>query len=117
MTPGKKYTLSTSVFYLILLPLILLEERLSPSGPCNPGMGFLLFMFALLASGIAFVVSVAKRMMGRRDQVWGIGRGSNVLFCEKLHGGINRLSINILIFACKNGDGSRLKTNELRKNI
>jgi hypothetical protein len=59
MTPGKKYTLLTSGFYLLLFALVPLLERYSPSGPCNPGAGILLILLIPLFSGFGFVVSFA----------------------------------------------------------
>jgi hypothetical protein len=44
MTTGKKYTVSTSTFYAAFLPLIPVANCYLPNGPCNPGLGFLLFM-------------------------------------------------------------------------
>jgi peptidoglycan/LPS O-acetylase OafA/YrhL len=66
MTPGKKYTLMTSGFYLLLFALVPLLERYSPSGPCNPGAGMLLIMLIPLLSGLGFVVSFAFRVKGKR---------------------------------------------------
>jgi hypothetical protein len=51
MTPGKKYTLSTSFYYLILLPLIPIGEHYSPSGPCVPGMGVLGLILLIATDG------------------------------------------------------------------
>ena len=66
MPSGKKYTLLTSGFYLLLFALVPLLERYSPSGPCNPGAGMLLILSIPLLSGLAFVVSFALRAKGRR---------------------------------------------------
>jgi hypothetical protein len=66
MTPGKKYTLITSGFYLLLFALVPLLERYSPSGPCNPGAGILLVLLIPLLSGLGFVVSFALRVNGNR---------------------------------------------------
>lgn len=66
MTLGKKYTLMTSGFYLLLLALVQPLDRYSPSGPCNPGAGILLILMIPLLSGFGFVVSFALRAKGRR---------------------------------------------------
>jgi hypothetical protein len=67
MTPGKKYTLMTSGFYLLLFfALVPLLERYSPSGPCNPGAGMLLILLTQLLSGLGLVVSFALRTKGNR---------------------------------------------------
>jgi hypothetical protein len=67
MTPGKKYTLSTSIFYLVLLPSIPVVNRYSPSGPCTPGMGFLLFFLTPIMATIGFLFSFIGRILGNRS--------------------------------------------------
>ena len=59
MTPGKKYTLSTSGFYLLLISLVPLLDRFSPEGPCSPGAGVMLILLIPLLSVFGFVVSFA----------------------------------------------------------
>jgi hypothetical protein len=66
MTPGKKYTLSTSGFYLLLISLVPLLDRFSPEGPCSPGAGVMLILLIPLFSGLGFVVSFAFRAKGNR---------------------------------------------------
>jgi hypothetical protein len=66
MTPGKKYSLMTSGFYLLLFALVSPLERYSPSGQCNPGAGILLILSIPLLSGFGFVVSFVLRTKGRR---------------------------------------------------
>jgi len=67
MTPGKKYTLSTSIFYLVLLPSIPVVNRYSPSGPCTPGMGFLLLFYTPFMAAIGFLYSIIGRILGNRS--------------------------------------------------
>ena len=66
MTPGKKYTLMTSGFYLLLFAIVPLLERYSPSGQCNPGAGMMLILFIPLFSALGFVISFAVRAKGNR---------------------------------------------------
>jgi hypothetical protein len=66
MTLGKKYTLSTSGFYLLLFALAPLLERYSPGGQCNPGAGMMLILLIPLLSGLGFVFSFAFRAKGNR---------------------------------------------------
>jgi hypothetical protein len=66
MTPGKKHTLMTSGFYLLLFALVPPLERHSPSGQCNPGAGILLILLIPMLSGLGFVVSFALLAKGRR---------------------------------------------------
>jgi peptidoglycan/LPS O-acetylase OafA/YrhL len=66
MTPGKKYTLSTSAFYVLFLLLTPLAERFSPGGPCVPGGGILLILLIPLLAGLGFVVSFAVLTKGNR---------------------------------------------------
>lgn len=66
MTPGKKYTLATSVFYGLLLALLPLLDHASNGDPCNPGTGLLLLMMIPLVSGLAFVICFAVRAKGNR---------------------------------------------------
>ena len=66
MTPGRKYTLLTSIFYLLLLLLIPLFNRLSPNGPCNPGFGFLFLSLTLLTAVIGFIAFAVGRIKGNR---------------------------------------------------
>ena len=66
MNPGKKYTLLTSGFYLLLFTLAPLLDRHSPSGPCTPGAGILLILLIPLLSGFGFVVSFAVCAKGNR---------------------------------------------------
>jgi hypothetical protein len=66
MTSGKKYTLSTSVFYAIFLPLIPVANRYSPSGQCNPGLGLLLFLLTPVLAAMAFIFSSVARFRGNR---------------------------------------------------
>jgi hypothetical protein len=67
MTSGKKNTLSTIAFYLVLLPLIPLLNRYSPSGPCTPGPGMFLYLLTLLLAPIAFLYSLIGRLRGNRS--------------------------------------------------
>jgi hypothetical protein len=64
MTPGRKYTVNTSAFYMLILPLIPLFNHLSPSGPCNPGFGILLEFLTLLIAIVAFIISLAGFFKG-----------------------------------------------------
>lgn len=64
MTVGKKYTLSTIVFYCLYISLIPLLEHYSPSGPCTPGGGILLLLLTPFPSGLALVVSLVIRLKG-----------------------------------------------------
>ena len=66
MTPAQKYTLSTSVFYCILLPLVPVADRYSPSGPCTLGLGFLLLLLTPVMAVFGFVVSFVGRARGNR---------------------------------------------------
>jgi hypothetical protein len=65
MSPGKKYTLLTSGFYLLFFLLVPPLERYSPTGQCSPGAGILLILSIPLLSGLGFVVSFALRAKGR----------------------------------------------------
>jgi hypothetical protein len=65
MTRGKIYTLSTCVFYLILIPLIPALDHYSPGGPCNPGLGLLLLMLTLAIAVVGLLISVIARVMGK----------------------------------------------------
>ena len=67
MTPGKKYTLFTSMFYLLLLPLIPLLNRYSPSGPCTIGLGMLLLLITPILATIAFLYSFIGLLRGNRS--------------------------------------------------
>jgi hypothetical protein len=67
MTLGKKYTLSTSIFYIVLLALIPILNRCSPSGPCTPGLGMLLFLLTLLLAPFAFLYSFIGLLCGHRS--------------------------------------------------
>jgi hypothetical protein len=66
MTTGKKYTVSTSAFYAVFLPLIPVANRYSPNGPCNPGLGFLLFMLTPFMAAGALLFSGVARYRGNR---------------------------------------------------
>jgi hypothetical protein len=66
MTVGKKYTLSTIVFYCLYLSLVPLLEHFSTSGPCTPGGGILLLLLTPLLSGLALAVSLVIRLKGHR---------------------------------------------------
>ena len=67
MTSGRKYSIYTGVFYGLIFPLIPLLERVSPSGPCNPGMGVLFFFLALVIALVALVVSLVGFFRGKRS--------------------------------------------------
>jgi hypothetical protein len=67
MTPGKKNTVSTILFYVILLPVIYLLDRYSPSGPCTPGLGMLVFILTPLMVAFGFAISIAGLARGRRS--------------------------------------------------
>jgi hypothetical protein len=66
MTTGKKYAVSTSAFYAVFLPLIPVASRYSPNGPCNPGLGFLLFMLTPFMAAGALLFSGIARYRGNR---------------------------------------------------
>lgn len=66
MTVGKKYTLSTIVFYGLFLSLALLLEHFSPGGPCTPGGGMMLLLLTPLLSGLALTISLVIRLKGHR---------------------------------------------------
>jgi hypothetical protein len=67
MTPGKKNTVYTILFYVILLSVIHLLDRYSPSGPCTPGLGMLAFILTPLMVAFGFAISVAGLARGRRS--------------------------------------------------
>jgi hypothetical protein len=66
MTPGKKYTFSTLLFYVLFFSTIPILEILSPGGPCVPGGGIMLLLFTPIISGLAFVVCLCVRLRGYR---------------------------------------------------
>jgi len=66
MTAGKKYTLSTLLFYILFLSLVPVVEHFSPGGPCVPGGGIFLLLLAPLLSGLGFILSVVIRLKGHR---------------------------------------------------
>jgi hypothetical protein len=62
MTPGRKYTIYTGVFYLFLMALTPFFMRHLTAGPCNPGFGFfmlvltlLIAIFGLISFGVALL--------------------------------------------------------------
>lgn len=55
MTPARKYTLSTSIFYLFLLALMPYCIHHLTAGPCNPGIGFFLLILTLLVTVIGII--------------------------------------------------------------
>ncbi len=56
----------TILFYLIGAGSIFILNKISPSGPCNPGLGVLAFMLLLIVSGIFFIISLIKVFQGNK---------------------------------------------------
>jgi len=48
------------LFYIIGLLFCFVLEKVSPSGPCNPGLGMLLFLVFIIAAFILLIVTLHK---------------------------------------------------------
>jgi hypothetical protein len=66
MNRGKKYTLLTTLFYLLFLPLVPILEHYWPSGPCNPGLGILLLLLLPIVAALGLIISLVGRLKGNR---------------------------------------------------
>jgi hypothetical protein len=55
--------------YAILAALIYWADRVSPGGPCTPGMGILLLLLVPIISAILLVVTLVLVLRGRRTQI------------------------------------------------
>lgn len=67
MTPGKKYTLCTGLFYVLFIALSAVADHFSPGGPCVPGGGLLLLFCTPLISGLGLVICLYCRLKGHRS--------------------------------------------------
>jgi hypothetical protein len=67
MTPARKYTLSTSIFYLFLLALMPYFIRHLTAGPCNPGFGFFFLLLTLLIAFIGFISFGVGLLRGKQS--------------------------------------------------
>ena len=70
MTPSRKYTISTFVFYGLAVSLLPIAGRHMSAGPCNPGLGFFYLMLMILVAAFGFVICIAARLMGRKAFTW-----------------------------------------------
>ena len=57
MTPGTKYTLLTVLFYVIVTLVDIVLLHFTPSGPCNPGFGFLFLLLMPVMAIVGFLIS------------------------------------------------------------
>lgn len=48
------------LFYIICVGAILISDKLSPSGPCTPGLGFFLFILLIPISLLLFIRDLYK---------------------------------------------------------
>ena len=68
MTPGKKYTLSTAMFYLYAIPTAVRKVKRHPGwGPCGPGEGPVAFFLLIVAVFAGLFISVIGLARGKRS--------------------------------------------------
>jgi hypothetical protein len=63
-------SLITIAFYVAAALLIELLDRVSPGGPCNPGLGDMLFILLIPGSAIFFFISLYKTIRTDRINVY-----------------------------------------------
>jgi hypothetical protein len=63
-SPALKMTALTLGFYFLTSVVIYLLEKVSPSGPCTPGLGILSFFVAIPVAMILFCLNLYKIVMG-----------------------------------------------------
>ena len=61
------YFLYTLVLYALLALAAYILDRVSPSGPCNPGMGVIVILFTPFLSAILFIVELVLTLKGRKS--------------------------------------------------
>jgi len=61
--------LLTLCFYALLLGLAYWLEDISPSGPCVPGLGFIVIFFLPFISTILMIATTIMAVRGRRSQI------------------------------------------------
>ena len=59
----------TLLFYVVMAAAIYVANIKSPSGPCNPGMGFILTLFLPVISLILLLVNFVSVIKGRKSQI------------------------------------------------
>jgi hypothetical protein len=66
MTKGKSYTLSTGLFYLVVVTTAMIVGPNMDDGPFGLRIGAALFLLTVFVSGIAFLISAVARLTGGR---------------------------------------------------
>lgn len=67
-------TIATILFYALYLCTSLIVNHFSPSGPCTPGLGFMMFLGFLPISGLLFFRSIFKYYVNpERERVYCTG--------------------------------------------
>jgi len=66
MHKGRKYTIWTVIFYVIYGLAAWVGERISPSGPCIPGLGVMILIFTPMVAAGLFLFSLIGRIVGNR---------------------------------------------------
>jgi hypothetical protein len=59
----------TLCFYALFIGLGYWANRISPSGPCTPGLGFLVLMLLPVISSVLLIVTLVSVAKGRKPQI------------------------------------------------
>lgn len=65
----KKMTALTAIFYGITASAAYLLEKISPSGPCTPGLGVIIFLLAVPVAIILLCINLYKIIMGETEHI------------------------------------------------
>jgi hypothetical protein len=76
-----RYVFQSVLFYIAILSIVFIAERLEPSGPCTPSLGILLLLFFPLAMIFLVILNAIKFFTGKKANLYPLFLHIIMLIC------------------------------------